>query len=183
MAKALIQQISYKKGVKSNLAKSAGVSLLELTTVLSMIAIMLGVSATNLQSIQSSSQTAGFELASYLKVMRAEALSSTRAVRVIPLDSKNWQALFANSCSTPYPSSNWSNSPNSHLTYKGKATTSAIKVNGQTLHDINSLSQWSGLCFSSRGFASDNVTILIGQENSQQIQVEVFLGGGVEIKE
>jgi len=183
MATARPQNKASNSLAKYNLAKSAGVSLLELTTVLSMIAIMLGVSATNLQSIQSSNQTAGFELASYLKVMRAEAVASTQAVRVVPLDSKNWQALSANSCSVPYPSSNWRINSVNTLSFRGKANTSAIRVNGQLLHDNNNLSQWSGVCFSSRGFASSNVAILVGQENSQQVQVEVFLGGGVEVKE
>lgn len=162
-------------------SRSSGFSTIELGVTIGLATIMMAISTTNLRSIHNSAQSAAFELTSFIKKARAEAMATTRAARILTDGNNNWRVAFARSCNATYPGPDWVTDASFVLTTKDGATTDRVTVSTTTVYGTSQLSSWNGLCFSARGFSTDNAVVKL-VDGEKEFGVEVMLGGSIQVK-
>lgn len=160
--------------------KGNGFTIIELLVTLAIGSILLGISTMNLLAIHNAKESSVLKLTSFIKNARSKAISETRAIRVIPTGDNALIYMAAENCSAKYPD-DWDTTNESLILDQGsniysitdKSVVEPIKTDFQN---------WSGVCFSNKGYSSSNVIIAIEDRYSQGTSLlEVFLGGGVKV--
>lgn len=136
--------------------------MFELVAVVGVMTLLLLIAVSNLKELNRPLLNGTAHVTSYLKQVRAKALTATSAYEIYPLSPTELRARFANSCNA----TEFTDDPLLTLTMPD----GAVIVE----------SEWT-VCFNSRGLASDNVTISVQDLDLQQRQVEVLLGGSVRV--
>ena len=135
-----------------------GFSLLEILVALMISSVMASMALSGLKELNNPLQNGSAQLNAFLKQVRATAISQTVAYRVQAQGSGKVITKFGNACSSA-------------------ATTDASLT--LALPDRTVLTSTSfDFCFTSRGMATQNVTLGIRDESGTK-SVEVLLGGGV----
>lgn len=147
-----------------------GLSLVELLVTLAVIGIALSIAALNLRPLGNDLQNATTEVASNLKQLRAKAMSTTSAYRLVYRSPTTLEAQWAKSCSA----TTWTTEArlNVELREDIRFTTPAQSTTPGT----------SLVCFNSRGQSTQSLSLTLKDEKSRSRQVQVFLGGGVVIQ-
>jgi len=139
----------------------SGFTLLELLVVLMLTAVLSSIAVSNMSALANPAQGAAAQLAGFLKEVRARAISQTVAYKVSATSNRTIITQFAVNCSSATNTLD----PSLQLTLP---TSSALTT-----------TNWQ-ICFTSRGLASNNITIAL-QDQFVTRQVEVLLGGGVRL--
>ncbi|RMG39432.1 MAG: prepilin-type N-terminal cleavage/methylation domain-containing protein [Candidatus Dadabacteria bacterium] len=137
-----------------------GFTLLELLVTLSLSGVLMGVALFNIKELDDPLKNSAALSASYLKQVRARAISTTSAYRIRPLSENVIIAESAKNCSaTSWTSDN------------------SLKFNlpdGTHLESVN----WS-VCISGRGMPEKALQFQISDTAGNTRQVELFLAGAV----
>lgn len=137
-----------------------GFTLLEVLVALICAAILVGIATANLNKLSASVDNGSYIVASYIKKVRARAISSTLAYKIEPSGSRSIQSSSGTNCDTL----NWSYEPSLDLPLP-----SGVSLVG---------SSWS-ICITARGLPSGNETLHLRDIDSRTKTVEVMLGGAV----
>lgn len=140
-------------------AGNSGFTLLELLVVFMLSAIVGSIAVSNFSALANPAQGAAAQLASFLKEVRARAISQTVAYKITASSTRTIVTRFATTCTSN--------------------TTTVDPTLTLTLPTGSSLTatDWE-ICFTSRGLASAN-TVLTLQDQRVSRRVEILLGGGV----
>lgn len=138
--------------------ESAGMSLIELSVVLGLLVVVLGLATISLRSMEAPLVRAGHMLDGIVKQTRSMAMSGTTAQRLRPINGDRLVVEHAPSCS----SMAWTLDPRMELELP----------RGVALSDT----AWS-VCFDSRGIASDNIMLTLNHEDFASRQFEILKGG------
>lgn len=146
----------------------AGFTLVEVLIVVSMLGLLMSVAATRFTGLGNDLENATTDTAGFLRQVRARAMSTTSAYRVVIDSDTQLRTEHARRCAD----GDWTQDPS--LTLRLRERT-AIKgddiVAGDTV-----------LCFNSRGIADATPELTIRDHAGYANRVQVFLGGGVRIQ-
>lgn len=135
-----------------------GVTLLEALIVMSLIGISSGIAVSNLRKLNTASQNAAANVTSYVKQVRARAISSTLAYKIRPSTSTKLISETAANCNA--------------VTWTADNRNSLKLPTGTSVVDTT----WD-ICFNSRGFPDGNLDIKVRETNGTLRKVEIMLGG------
>lgn len=137
-----------------------GFTLIELCVVLSMTAIIMTIGISNLRTLENTLENAAAQVSSFMKLARSKAISTTSAYTLRPVSPFRIQSLVGSSCGDPAPVAD--------------ATLVLDLPVGSSLQDTD----WS-VCFNSRGFPDQSLSIDLTDKDMRLRTVEIFLGGGI----
>jgi Tfp pilus assembly protein FimT len=136
---------------------------------LAVLSILLGIAALNLRPLNNDAQNAADRLAGTFRQVRARAMATTSAYRLVYLSPSSLRADSAKTCAGR---GGWKPEPKFSLTLEPGATLTGANLSpGQSV-----------VCFNSRGLASANPTLQLRDTYERRREVEVLLGGAVEIR-
>ena len=138
--------------------KQSGLSMIELLVIMTVLGIAVASSSLFLKPAEAPLQSATVLTEGYLRQIRARAMSTTSAYRVTPTDATRFDASYATTCSA----TTWTADPEFDLELPRGVELSSTA--------------WS-LCFSSRGLASNNLTLTLQHPQFGTRDIEVLLGG------
>lgn len=142
-----------------------GFTLLELLMVMLLTSILSYVGVYNLKEMASPIEDASTSTVSFLKIVRARALSTTSAYTVYPVSSTRLAARSSARCDDPIGETTID--PTLQLNFPAGA---------QLLETA-----WT-VCFTARGLAATDQTFQLRDIAGQTRTVEVLLGGSVRIQ-
>ncbi|MBX7138177.1 MAG: GspH/FimT family pseudopilin [Oligoflexia bacterium] len=145
---------------KSN--SQSGFSVIELIVTLGMSSVLTGMAIMNLKDLDDPLKNGAEQMTSFMRVVRARAISSTRAYTVFPVSNGQLAARYADTCS------NGATTPDTSMTLEFPT--------GARLTDT----AWD-ICFNSRGLPDGNLAVELRDSDGEYKTVEVFLGGGVRV--
>lgn len=146
--------------------RRAGLSLLEVLVVVGILGVALGIGFSNLRPLAGDLHNNANRVAGTFRQVRAKAMVTTSAYRVVKLSATRLRAEYAVTCSA----ASWTADPKL-----------GIDLGDRT--EIRTPAANTGLvCFNSRGLAEDNPTLVLADPAGKTVSVEVFLGGAVEIR-
>lgn len=140
----------------------AGISIVEILTTLTLTGVILGIGILNFRKVEDAGVTGAAELSSFIKQVRARAISSTSAYKLTATTTTYLTTQYAKSCT----SATWSS--DNRVTLKMPTGASVTSTS------------WS-VCFNSRGFPDANTTIGVRNTAGDLKNVEIMLGGAVRI--
>lgn len=143
-----------------------GISILEILVTLGILSIVLGIAAINLRPLSNDASNAASETAGFLRQARARAMATTSAVRVVYVSPTHLRTEAAPNCNT---ASGWADA-------RLNLTLNEARVVGTWVTDDTIV------CFSSRGFTTNNITVGLQDRDNRTAALEILLGGGVEIQ-
>ena len=141
--------------------REAGLTLLEVLVVVAILGLALGIASVNLRPLGTPLQAGTALLEGYFRQARVRAIASTSACRAVPEGLTRVVTQCATSCSD----TGWTTESTLQLTLPE--------------HVAFETANWS-VCFSSRGIATQNVTIALEHGNGSA-KVEVLLGGTTRV--
>ncbi len=140
-----------------------GFSLIEMLVVMSLAVILGGIAIINYREFDDPLTNGAAQLASFIKQVRAEAISSTSAYIVTPASNSRIITQFSATCTTPDP-----------------------EVDDRVVLDLPPGATLSGIewdfCFNSRGLPDSNIELQLEDVGGANRVVEVLLGGSVRIQ-
>ena len=122
------------------------------------------MAATNVSLSENGAENGAAEVATYIKQVRARAMSSTLAYEILPSGNGTIVARFATTCSAG--AGMWTMDSNLSLDLP----------HGVVMNNTSWIT-----CINSRGLPDNNFTIQIEDDQSSQWDVELLLGGAVRI--
>lgn len=143
-------------------ATEAGITILELIVVFAMIALLFGIAAPNLAELDRPLEDGSAALRGFVKQTRAKAIASTSAYTITPTSASRIETQVSTTC--------------------GGTQTAEPKLFLELPKGVGMLSTSWSLCFSSRGFANNNVQVTLQDDELSTKVIEVFLGGAVELR-
>lgn len=138
--------------------RQQGFSLLELLVVLLVVGITLGTTIMNLGRLNNPLQNGSAQLVSFLKQVRARAVASTSAYRVIPISATQLTTQFGTTCANAS-----TDDPALQLSLPSGTSLSAV--------------DWE-FCFTTKGRADSNLELTV-REGGRVRRIEILLGGAV----
>ena len=138
----------------------SGFSFLESLSVLALVSIVSLIAVSNVNKMDDPLTSATAEMQSFIKRVRARAISTTSAYIIIPSNTGSIITKYSDSCS----SSTLTDDPQLQMDLPRSTA----------LSDIT----WS-VCFNSRGLSDSNISILLGDTDGRTRTLEIFLGGAV----
>lgn len=141
--------------------RSAGMTLIEILVVLTILGVALGMAGLYLKPAEAPLRTGAELVDALIRQTRARAMANTMAHRIRPTTDRRLEVEYAGSCSA--------------VTWTPASRMSLDLPRDVTLSDT----LWS-ICFTSRGLASDNFVIALNHPTSGMQQLEVLLGGAVK---
>lgn len=139
-----------------------GFTLFEVLVATALMALMMFIAVSNLKELNRPLLNSTAQVSSFIKQTRAKALTTTAAYEVYPESETVLRARFAATCDA--------------ASFEDDEQLVLNLPNGSSLEGI----EWS-VCFTSRGMASDNITITLRDEELQERDIEILLGGSVRI--
>jgi len=145
-----------------------GFSLIELLVVIAIIGIMAGLAVVGLRGSHDDLTFNATELEGQVKLTRSKAMTTTRAYRLVRA-GKRIDAEWSERCSD---TTGWQKDDAIWMELSNRVSIS----NTQNVTD-NVI-----ICFTSRGLASANPVITLQDQEGDTAEIEVFIGGGVEVR-
>ena len=149
--------------LESPARKDNGFSMLELLVVVAFLGIVSVIAVTNLKTLESPLANAGFTTGHYLRLVRAQAISTTSYIRLDPTSSTQ---LTASNVTTSDCSGTTTAITDLIYNYESGITLSAT--------------DWY-ICFTPRGLSDEHVTFSFSDTTGTKT-VQVALGGGVKVE-
>ena len=141
-----------------------GFTIVELLVVVAIMSTLLGIAALNLRPLSNDLQNDTNLVAGIFKQARVKAVATTSGYRIVKVSGTRLIAEYSNTCS-------------------GTSWTEDAKLSVRLEHDVQLQgSDGPVVCFSSRGLADANPTLILKDGEGKTAQVEVFLGGSIEVK-
>lgn len=137
---------------------TSGFTVIELLVILAVLGIALASASLFLKPAAAPLQSATVLTEGYMRQIRARAMSTTSAYRMAPIDATRMGSSYAASCDA----TTWTDDPDFELELPRGVELSSTAWN---------------LCFSSRGLASNNLTISLQHDQFGTRDIEVLLGG------
>jgi Tfp pilus assembly protein FimT len=138
--------------------------------VVVVIGILLSIVGNRFRGLGNDLENATRETASFLRLVRAEATTTTSAYRVVVESETALRTEWARGC-TGVPDDEWSAERSKRLALR----------DGVTLVGANAAPGTVLLCFSPRGVGNQNPVLVLEDLRGDQRQVEALIGGGVII--
>jgi prepilin-type N-terminal cleavage/methylation domain-containing protein len=151
--------------------RQRGFTIIELIVTLAVVAVALTIAALNLRPLGNDLQNATSEVASGFRQLRTKAISTTSAYRFVYISPTKLAAQWSKSCSA---TSGWTSDSKLNIELRN-----SVKFT-QLPEDI--LANSPLVCYTPKGLATNNVTVKLRDEKGTIRSVEVFLGGGIEVK-
>lgn len=158
-----------QKATLSTARLQQGFSLIELLIVIAIIGIMAVLAVVGLRGLRNDLTANASELEAQVKLARSKAMTTTRAYRLVITD-KRIDAEWARRCND---TTGWQEDDAIWMELSER-----VDISGTQGVDDNVL-----ICFTSRGLASTNPVLTLQNTEGDTAEVEVFIGGGVEVRQ
>lgn len=140
-----------------------GFTIFELIATILIIGTLSTLAVNKLKQLDNPLQSSAAEFESFVKQVRARAISTTSAYKIVSI------------------------SPTEVHTHYGKNCASTIvtvdkQVSYQTRTPITMTDDSWEICFNSRGLPDDNVVVTFSDLSGTSSSVEIFLGGAVRLQ-
>jgi len=142
--------------------EESGATLIELMVVVGIMAIAALTFTLNLRPAEAPLQTATRLTEGFILQARSTAIATTSAYRVVPSDDDTLIVEYADDCDD----ATWTTEPHTVLDLPDTVSMTAT--------------DWS-VCFSRRGISSSNVVVTLTDSELDSSQIEVLLGGGIQV--
>ena len=145
-----------------------GFTLVELLIVLGVVAILLGIAALDVRPLNNDARTAANEFIGVARLARSRAMGTTSAHRLVVADATTVRVEAASACADPV------------TVWEAQDGLSATFRRGAVFED-----QAPGnvlTCYDTRGIANASPTVLIRDGRNRTATVEMFAGGGIELR-
>lgn len=149
--------------------RQAGFTLIEIIIIVAVVGILATIAVVNFRALGNDLNNATENLAGYFKQVRVRAMSKTSAYRIIQLSDTKLSAEYSNTCNG---SDGW--------TLDNKFSLELLE--GITIDNVVLGADNDIICFNSRGIADRNPVVRLSDEEADTREVEVYLGGAVEIR-
>ena len=158
-----------------------GFTLIELLITVSIVGVVLSIGALNLKPLNNDARHAAGQLAGFLKLTRAKAMSTTSAYKLdVGEGSKPGQMrVFASRASRcGDPSAAWVPDEKLQMELPEK-----VKL---SVDDVRLKFNWANLtfrpvCFDSRGFSDAYLLVRLEDDRAHTAKVELLLGGAARV--
>ncbi len=145
-----------------------GFTLPELLIVIIVIGILVTVAGNRFRGMGNELENATRETASFLRLVRAEATTTTSAYRVIVESDRALRTETARAC-TGVSDDDWAPDASRRLVLR----------DGVVLVGPNAVAGTVLTCFNPRGVGNSNPTLILEDLRGDHRQVEALIGGGV----
>lgn len=145
-----------------------GFTLPELLIVIIVIGVLVTVAGNRFRGMGNELENATRETASFLRLVRAEATTTTSAYRIIVESERALRTESARAC-TGVPDDAWTPDSSKRLVLR----------EGVILVGPNAAAGTVLTCFNPRGVGNSNPTLTLEDLRGDQRQVEALIGGGV----
>lgn len=143
-----------------------GYTVVEMIIVMVIISVVGGVAVSYLP-LRQSLQSGTSQMEAYVRQVRAKAMSTTSAYRIVKVNNTTLSGQFAARCTD----STWTTDNQLRLVYNANDTDVQVTVpSGNNVVIV---------CFTSRGLATSNPTITLRDSRNVTRNVEILLGGGI----
>lgn len=137
-----------------------GYSLLEVLAVLGIVAILSGIAVASLKELYDPLEAGTAEAAHFLRQVRSRSIATTSAYEVRRVAQDQLTSGYAATCGA--------------ASFVPEPQLSLVLPAGVNISN----SSWRA-CFTSRGLAESNATLLLADNESRTRAIEVYLGGAV----
>lgn len=151
----------------------AGFSVLELLIVLAVLSIIFGIGAVSLGDFNDPLRNASSQLEGVIKQTRARAMSTTSAYRLVRTSDTTLIAQRADRCTAA--NGDWAADSSFELDLREWRDVSIERIDPLAANDVVT-------CFNSRGLTNSNVTITLQDGGGRSVELEILLGGAVEVR-
>jgi len=147
-----------------------GFTLIELLIVIAIIGIMGVLSVYGLRGLRNDLTANASELEAQVKLTRSKAMTTTRAYRLIQVSDNRIEAEWSERCND---ANGWEKDEAIWMELSERVTISGTQdVTDKVI-----------ICFTSRGLASTNPILTLENLQGDTVEVEVFVGGAVEVRQ
>jgi type II secretion system protein H len=146
-----------------------GFTLIELLIVIAIIGIMAGLAVMGLRGLRNDLDFNATELEGQVKLIRSKAMTTTRAYRLVTAAGGRIEAEWSERCSD---TTGWQKDNAIWMELSERVSLANTQnVNNNVI-----------ICFTSRGLASTNPILTLQNTEGDTAEVEIFIGGGVEVR-
>ena len=146
-----------------------GFTLIELLIVIAIIGIMAGLAVVGLRGLRNDLGNSTSELEGQVKLIRSKAMTTTRAYRLVTAADGRIEAEWSERCSD---TNGWQKDGTVWMELSERVS----------LTDTQNVTNNVLICFTSRGLASTNPILTLQDGKGDTAEVEIFIGGGVEVR-
>lgn len=155
------------KSVTSRIRSARGFTLLEALMVVLILGIMAAIVAPTFRGMSNDLENGTRESAGFLRLARAQAMTTTSAYRIRVVSDAELQGEHARQCDDV----DWTPDPRVRLELR-----EGVRLQGADIQPNAVL-----LCYSSRGVANASPTLTVADRDGRTASVEVFLGGTLSV--
>jgi prepilin-type N-terminal cleavage/methylation domain-containing protein len=151
--------------------RQKGFTIVELIVTLAIVAVALSIAALNLRPLSNDLQNATNEVASGFRQLRTKAISTTSAYRFVYVSPTKLAAQWSKTCSA---TSVWTADGKLDIELRDNVSFTQLPTNITVNSPL--------VCYTSKGLATSNIIMKLRDEKGTIRSIEVFLGGGIDIK-
>ncbi|MDZ7707506.1 MAG: prepilin-type N-terminal cleavage/methylation domain-containing protein [Trueperaceae bacterium] len=156
-----------------------GFTLLELLILLAVLAIVFAIAALDVRPLNNEARNAANEVASAVRLTRARAMATTSAHRLVLASGAELRMEAAVACDD---ASGWTDETRFATTLSGTAEIAELSDTGLPADYAPAAAGDVLLCFDPRGLADASPTVKIEDGRGRIAEVDVYAGGGVELR-
>jgi len=150
----------------SMMQRDAAFTLLEVILVVAVVGIVLAIGAVGLRNLADPLGSGASRIEGTLKQARSKAMSTTSAYRVSRVGATELRVEYARTCGD---TGTWTHDAKLDATLEDGAVLTVPSAAGTIV------------CFNSRGIADGNPTVTVQGPKGNTADVEVLVGGAVEV--
>ena len=147
-----------------------GFTLIELLIVIAIIGIMASLAVMGLRGLRNDLTANTSELEGQIKLTRSKAMTTTRAYRLVTAAGGRIEAEWSERCSD---TNGWEKDETIWMELSERVS----------LTDTENVTNNVLICFTSRGLAKTNPVLTLENNKGDTADIEVFVGGAVEVRQ
>lgn len=147
--------------------RRAGFTIIELLIVLAVAGLVVGIAAPRFRALTNELESAARETGGFFQLARSKAMTTTSAYRVIVDSDTRLRAESARGCGAD--EDEWEEDTSVRLNLRERTSLENVAADSTLI------------CFNSRGVGDANPTVRVRQRDGDAWDVEVFVGGSVEV--
>jgi prepilin-type N-terminal cleavage/methylation domain-containing protein len=144
-----------------------GFTLVEALIVVILVGLVMGIAANTFSGLSNDLENAAAETGAFFRQVRARAMTTTSAYRVVYASATELRTESARACND----TTWTGDAGLSLVLRERTT---VKADGIADGDVV-------VCYNSRGIGNASPTLIVTSRVGEEAEVEIFAGGAVRV--